>query len=108
VTVDGLSPVSKVGLGTMRFGEKGFDPDLAAALIRRALELGITHFGTAGSYGWGHSERLLGEVLAAERAADIVVHDEVPAAPAAADGDRTTGQGQGLQHQPAQGQRRRP
>jgi aryl-alcohol dehydrogenase-like predicted oxidoreductase len=78
VTVDGLSPVSKVGLGTMRFGEKGFDPDLAAALIRRALELGITHFDTAGSYGWGRSERLLGEVLAAERAADIVVTTKYP------------------------------
>jgi hypothetical protein len=29
VTVDGLPPVSKVGLGTMRFGEKTFDPELA-------------------------------------------------------------------------------
>jgi aryl-alcohol dehydrogenase-like predicted oxidoreductase len=59
VTVDGLPPVSKVGLGTMRFGERGFDPAVARAIIRRALELGITHFDTAEAYGWGRSERLL-------------------------------------------------
>jgi aryl-alcohol dehydrogenase-like predicted oxidoreductase len=73
VTVDGLPPVSKVGLGTMRFGEKTFDPELARALIRRALELGINHFDTAESYGRGRSERLLGEALTAERVTDAVV-----------------------------------
>jgi len=73
VTVGGLPPVSKVGLGTMRFGEKTFDPHLARALVRRALELGITHFDTAEGYGWGRSERLLGEALAAEGATDAVV-----------------------------------
>jgi aryl-alcohol dehydrogenase-like predicted oxidoreductase len=73
VTVGGLPPVSKVGLGTMRFGEKTFDPQLARALVRRALELGITHFDTAEAYGWGRSERLLGEALAAEGVTDAVV-----------------------------------
>jgi aryl-alcohol dehydrogenase-like predicted oxidoreductase len=64
VAVEGLPPVSKVGLGTMRFGEKTFSPDLARALVKRALELGVTHFDTAESYGFGRSERLLGESLA--------------------------------------------
>jgi aryl-alcohol dehydrogenase-like predicted oxidoreductase len=73
LTVDGLPPVSKIGLGTMRFGEKTFDPQLARALVRRALELGITHFDTAESYGWGRSERLLGEALAVEGVSDAVV-----------------------------------
>jgi aryl-alcohol dehydrogenase-like predicted oxidoreductase len=73
VTADGLPPVSKVGLGTMRFGEKTFDPRLARDLVRRALELGITHFDTAEAYGWGRSERLLGEALAAEGVTDAVV-----------------------------------
>jgi len=73
VTVDGLPPVSKVGLGTMRFGERGFDPAVARAIIRRALELGITHFDTAEAYGWGRSERLLGEALGAEKASAVVV-----------------------------------
>jgi aryl-alcohol dehydrogenase-like predicted oxidoreductase len=73
VTVDGLPPVSKVGLGTMRFGEKEFDPQVARALISRALELGINCFDTAEAYGWGRGERLLGQALAAEGATDAVV-----------------------------------
>jgi len=73
VTVDGLPPVSKVGLGTMRFGERGFDPAVARAIIRRALELGVTHFDTAEAYGWGRSERLLGEALDAGEASAVVV-----------------------------------
>jgi aryl-alcohol dehydrogenase-like predicted oxidoreductase len=73
VTADGLPPVSKVGLGTLRFGEKTFDPRLARALVSRALELGITHFDTAEAYGFGRSERLLGEALAAEGVTDAVV-----------------------------------
>jgi aryl-alcohol dehydrogenase-like predicted oxidoreductase len=73
VTAAGLPPVSKVGLGTMRFGEAAFPPDLARSLVRRALELGITHFDTAAGYGFGRSERLLGEALAAERAGHAVI-----------------------------------
>jgi aryl-alcohol dehydrogenase-like predicted oxidoreductase len=73
VTLDGLPPVSKVGLGTMRFGERGFDPAVARAIIRRALELGVTHFDTAEAYGWGRSERLLGEALDAAQTRNVVV-----------------------------------
>jgi aryl-alcohol dehydrogenase-like predicted oxidoreductase len=73
VTVGGLPPVSKVGLGTIRFGEKAFDPHLVRALVRRALELGINCFDTAEVYGWGRSERLLGEALSAEGVTDAVV-----------------------------------
>jgi aryl-alcohol dehydrogenase-like predicted oxidoreductase len=73
VTVDGLPPVSKIGLGTMRFGEKGFDPELARGLVHRALELGITHFDTAEAYGFGRGERLLGHALRSEGATDTVV-----------------------------------
>jgi aryl-alcohol dehydrogenase-like predicted oxidoreductase len=63
VKADGLPPVSKVGLGTMRFGEKTFSPEIARQLVRRALDLGITHFDTAEAYGFGRSERLLGKAL---------------------------------------------
>jgi aryl-alcohol dehydrogenase-like predicted oxidoreductase len=73
VTAEGLPPVSKVGLGTMRFGESSFDPELVRSLVRRALELGITHFDTAEAYGWGRSERLLGDALTAEGVTDAVV-----------------------------------
>ncbi len=37
------------------------------ASIHRALDLGITFFDTAGVYGCGHSERILGQALAGRR-----------------------------------------
>jgi aryl-alcohol dehydrogenase-like predicted oxidoreductase len=40
------------------------DEDESAATLRRALELGITFFDTANTYGQGHNERLVGRVLA--------------------------------------------
>jgi len=39
----------------------------AAALLRRAVELGVTHFDTAALYGFGSNETLLGEALAPYR-----------------------------------------
>ncbi|MDO8209742.1 aldo/keto reductase [Conexibacter sp. CPCC 206217] len=60
--------VSAIGLGTMgmtmAYGP-GSDAATAVATIRRARELGITHFDTAELYGGGtgSSERLLGEAV---------------------------------------------
>jgi aryl-alcohol dehydrogenase-like predicted oxidoreductase len=39
----------------------------ATALLRRAIELGVTHFDTAALYGFGSNETLLGEALAPYR-----------------------------------------
>jgi hypothetical protein len=39
-------------------------PDAAAAVLLRALDLGVTHFDTATLYGFGANEELLGRVLA--------------------------------------------
>jgi aryl-alcohol dehydrogenase-like predicted oxidoreductase len=72
-TADGLPPVSKIGLGTIRFGEQSFDPALARALVRRAADLGINCFDTAEVYGFGRGERLLGQALAAEDVTSAVV-----------------------------------
>jgi aryl-alcohol dehydrogenase-like predicted oxidoreductase len=72
VDIDGLPPISKVGLGTMRFGERGQDPAAARALVSRALELGVTHFDTAEGYGSGRGERMLSDALA-ERRDEVVV-----------------------------------
>ncbi len=40
--------------------------------IARALELGVNFFDTADSYGFGHSETILGQALAGKRASAIV------------------------------------
>jgi aryl-alcohol dehydrogenase-like predicted oxidoreductase len=48
------------------------DDDESIRAIRRAVELGVTVFGTAAVYGCGHSERVFGEALSG-RFADVVV-----------------------------------
>ena len=63
--------VSAIGLGTWQFGSRewGYGPDYAAhvapALVRRALELGITLIDTAEVYAFGESERIVARGLAA-------------------------------------------
>jgi aryl-alcohol dehydrogenase-like predicted oxidoreductase len=61
--------ISKIGLGTWQFGSKewGYGQPYAEqgahAIVRRALELGVTLFDTAEIYGYGRSERILGQAL---------------------------------------------
>ncbi|WP_448041509.1 aldo/keto reductase [Bradyrhizobium liaoningense] len=54
--------VSRIGLGCGRMNA-GADFELGKKLIETAIELGVTHFDTAPSYGFGLSERLIGEVI---------------------------------------------
>jgi aryl-alcohol dehydrogenase-like predicted oxidoreductase len=71
--IDTAKKISKIGLGTWQFGspEWGYGKpyaDLEApAIVRRALELGITLFDTAEAYGFGRSERILGNGLGNDR-----------------------------------------
>ena len=57
--------VSTLSYGTWQFGGDwgSFEAREAQAAIRQALELGITFFDTAQAYGFGISERVLGEAL---------------------------------------------
>src|SRR5918995_1286066 len=57
--------VSRIAFGTWQIGgEWGeFDRDEAIAAIRHARDVGINLFDTAQAYGFGASERLLGEAL---------------------------------------------
>jgi aryl-alcohol dehydrogenase-like predicted oxidoreductase len=87
VEVDGLGPVSRIGLGTWQFGSRewGYGRDYAdreaRRIVRRALELGVTLFDTAEIYAFGRSERILGEALG-DRRDDVVVASKVfPVAP---------------------------
>ncbi|MGH3855579.1 MAG: aldo/keto reductase [Pseudonocardiaceae bacterium] len=61
--------VSALGLGCMGMSQ-GCGPthdDSSIATLKRAIELGVTFFDTAMSYGSGHNERLLGKALAGQR-----------------------------------------
>ncbi len=62
--------VSAIGLGCMNLSHAyGAPPPEAAAqaLLREALDLGITFFDTAALYGFGANEELVGRTLAADR-----------------------------------------
>jgi aryl-alcohol dehydrogenase-like predicted oxidoreductase len=72
---DGLR-TSVIGLGTWQFGSRewgygeAYAAETAPALVRRALELGITMLDTAEAYGPGRSERIIAGALAAIPSAD--------------------------------------
>lgn len=66
----GDSAVAPVGLGCMNITHAygpPMDEGEARALLRRALDLGYTHFDTATIYGAGRSEELIGEALSDRR-----------------------------------------
>jgi aryl-alcohol dehydrogenase-like predicted oxidoreductase len=85
--IDGLGPVSRIGLGTWQFGSRewgygeGYAAGQAGQIVRRARELGVTLFDTAEIYGFGRSERILGEALGDERSAVVVASKIFPVAP---------------------------
>ena len=66
--IGGDLPVHRLGFGTMRLTGKGIwgepsDREEAIAVLRRAVDLGITLFDTADSYGPEVAERLIAEAL---------------------------------------------
>jgi aryl-alcohol dehydrogenase-like predicted oxidoreductase len=85
--VEGLGQVSRIGLGTWQFGSRewGYGDDYAGGaarqIVQRARELGVTLFDTAEVYGFGKSERILGEALGDERAEVVVASKIFPVAP---------------------------
>jgi len=85
--VDGLSPVSRIGLGTWQFGSRewgygdSYADRAAVDIVRRARELGITLFDTAEVYGFGRSERILGSALGPDRTEVVVASKMFPLVP---------------------------
>ena len=69
IEIDGLR-TSRIGLVTWQFGSREwgygdtYARETAPALLRRALDLGITMVDTAEAYGPARSERIIGETLA--------------------------------------------
>lgn len=82
-----IPKISKIGLGTWQFGSRewGYGDPYAKresqAIVRRALELGVTLFDTAEIYGFGRSERILGEALAGHRDEVFLATKLLPLAP---------------------------
>jgi aryl-alcohol dehydrogenase-like predicted oxidoreductase len=87
VDIEGLPRISKVGLGTWQFGarEWGYGQQYAeaeaTAIVRRALELGVTLFDTAEAYAFGRSERILGAALGEQRDEVFLATKLFPVAP---------------------------
>jgi len=81
--------ISKIGLGTWQFGarEWGYGEDYAGSqardIVRRAVELGVTLFDTAEMYGFGRSERILGEALGDRRESVFLATKLFPVLPVA-------------------------
>ena len=87
--IDTAKKVSKIGLGTWQFGSRewGYGESYAGAgakaIVRRALELGVTLFDTAEIYGFGRSERILGEALGDDLPSVFVATKILPVMPVA-------------------------
>jgi aryl-alcohol dehydrogenase-like predicted oxidoreductase len=79
--------ISAIGLGTWQFGSRewGYGAPYAdresRAVVRRAIELGVTMFDTAEVYGLGRSERILGQAIAGHREDVFLATKLLPVAP---------------------------
>jgi aryl-alcohol dehydrogenase-like predicted oxidoreductase len=78
--------VNRLGFGAMRLALGGSvrDPEVAVAVLRRAVELGVNHIDTAGTYGFGdlHAHELIRQALS-PYPEDLVIATKVSAAAAA-------------------------
>jgi aryl-alcohol dehydrogenase-like predicted oxidoreductase len=81
--------VSRIGLGTWQFGSRewgygsAYASQEAHAIVRRALEQGVTLFDTAEIYGLGRSERILGQALGEDRDSAFLATKIFPVLPVA-------------------------
>ena len=86
IEVGGLR-LSAIGLGTWQFGSRewgygaAYATEVAPAIVRRAIELGVTLIDTAEVYGFGRSERIVGRAIAGRREGIVVATKLVPVLP---------------------------
>jgi aryl-alcohol dehydrogenase-like predicted oxidoreductase len=89
LSIGAETSISRIGLGAWQFGSRdwGYGESYAAqdarAIVHRALELGVTLFDTAELYGFGRSERILGEALGEERDSAFIATKIFPVLPVA-------------------------
>jgi len=81
--------ISRIGLGAWQFGSrewgygKSYAEQEARDIVRRAVELGVTLFDTAEIYGFGRSERILGEAIGEDRESVFLATKLFPLLPVA-------------------------
>ncbi|MGH3182581.1 MAG: aldo/keto reductase, partial [Streptosporangiaceae bacterium] len=81
--------ISRIGLGAWQFGSRewGYGQSYAGqeahVIVRRAVELGVTLFDTAEIYGFGRSERILGEAIGEDRESVFLATKIFPLLPVA-------------------------
>lgn len=86
VEVDGVR-LSAIGVGAWQFGSKewgygrGYAEGEAGRIVSRALDLGINLLDTAELYGFGASERIVGQAIAGRRDQAFVATKLFPVAP---------------------------
>jgi pyridoxine 4-dehydrogenase len=66
--IGGELPISRIGFGAMQLTGRGVwgppeNPEIARAVLRRAVELGVNFIDTADVYGPGDNERLIRDTL---------------------------------------------
>jgi aryl-alcohol dehydrogenase-like predicted oxidoreductase len=89
VTDPATTKISRIGLGTWQFGSRewGYGQSYAGqeahAIVRRAVELGVTLFDTAEIYGFGRSERILGQAIGEDRESVFLATKIFPLLPVA-------------------------
>jgi aryl-alcohol dehydrogenase-like predicted oxidoreductase len=89
LTIGTGTNVSRIGLGAWQFGSRewGYGQSYAGheayAIVRRAIELGVTLFDTAEIYGLGRSERILGEAIGEDRESVFLATKIFPVLPVA-------------------------
>jgi len=87
IGLDTAKRISKIGLGTWQFGSdewgygESYSEHVAYAIVRRAVELGVTLFDTAEIYSAGRSERILGRALGEDRESVFIADKIFPLAP---------------------------
>ena len=85
----GGAKVSAIGLGCWQFGSRewgygdSYAQTTAGDLVRRALDLGINLIDTAEIYGFGRSERIVGEALGDRRDEAFIATKVFPVVPLA-------------------------
>ena len=81
--------ISKIGRGTWQVGSREwgygdqYADQVARAIVRRAVELDITLFDTAEIYGFGRSEKILGQALGEDRERVFLATKILPVLPVA-------------------------